>query len=169
MKKLVDCLVRLPNLKTLEVLSVSSRAPISKILKRKYASFPNIRELRITHACHHFIRNCPNLEDLTFTDGLDVHSRATILSHGKGLKRVAGVGVIHTGGLHGKIVNIYPTLATTQRRRVTAVGWGCPNVREICIVMSSDLVINLPGAYPRCARLSLYHRLTMGPLGNCGS
>ncbi|KAF9782926.1 hypothetical protein BJ322DRAFT_182478 [Thelephora terrestris] len=40
--KFVDCLVRLPNLKTLEILSAGSRAPISKALKRKYAVFPSI-------------------------------------------------------------------------------------------------------------------------------
>ena len=105
MTKFVDCLVRLPNLKTLEILSVSSRAPISKVLNRKCARFPSIRELRITHACHHFIRNCPNLENLTFTDGFDVHSPASIRSHGGGLKRVAGVDVYSTGGIYGEFAD----------------------------------------------------------------
>lgn len=105
MTKFVDCLVRLPNLKTLEILSASSRAPISKALKRKHAIFPSIRELRITQACHHFIRNCPNLEDLTFVTGLDIHACATVRSHGKGLERVAGVNVYGWWGLHGELVN----------------------------------------------------------------
>ena len=102
MTKFVDCLVRLPNLKTLEVLRVSSRAPISKALKRKHATFPSIRALRITHACHHFIRNCPNVEDLTFTDGLDTHAPDTVRLHGRGLKRVAGVDAYSPRGLFGE-------------------------------------------------------------------
>ena len=105
MTKFVDCLVQLSNLKTLEILSVSSRAPISKALKRKYAVFPSIRELRITHACHHFIRNCPNLEHLTFTSGLDTHAPVTVHSHGKGLKRIAGVDVYCGRGVYGELVN----------------------------------------------------------------
>ena len=105
MTKFVDCLVQLPNLKTLEILSVSSRAPISKVLKRKYARFPSIRELRITHACHHFIRNCPNLENLTFTNGFDMHSPASVRSHGVGLKRVAGVNVSSGRGIYGELAN----------------------------------------------------------------
>jgi len=105
MTKFVDCLVQLPNLKTLEILGVSSRGPISKALKRKYAIFPSIHELRITYACHHFIRNCPNLENLTFTDGLDMHSPASVRSHGGGLKRVAGVDLNPGRGIYGESVN----------------------------------------------------------------
>ena len=106
MTKFVDCLVRLPNLKTLEILNVSSRAPISKALKRKHAIFPSIRELRITHACHQFIRNCPNLENLTFTNGFDTHSPTTILSHGERLKRVAGVNICYRNrGVYGELMN----------------------------------------------------------------
>jgi hypothetical protein len=105
MTKFVDCLVRLPNLKTLEILSVSSRAPISKALKRKYARFSSIRELRITCACHHLIRNCPNLETLIFMTGIDTHTPATLRSHGKGLKRVAGIGVYDRRGVCGELTN----------------------------------------------------------------
>ena len=108
MTKFIDCLVRLPNLKTLEILSVGSRAPISKALNRKHARFPSIQELRITHACHRFIRNCPNLESLILTDGFDIHSPHTIRSHGMGLKRVAGVSVFsrHYGqGVRGEFVS----------------------------------------------------------------
>ena len=108
MTKFIDCLVRLPNLKTLEILSISSGAPISKTLKRKDAIFPSIRELRITHKCHHFVRNCPNLENLTLTDGFDIHSPDTIRSHGRGLRRIAGVSVYtrnHGQGVDGKTVN----------------------------------------------------------------
>ncbi|KAF9643272.1 hypothetical protein BDM02DRAFT_1544475 [Thelephora ganbajun] len=113
MTKFADCLIQLPNLKTLEILKVSSRAPISKALKRrKYAIFLSVRELRITPACHHFVRNCPNLENLTFTGTLDTYAPVTILLHGKGLKRIAGVSIYCGQG-------------------VNAVAWGCPNLREI--------------------------------------
>ena len=123
MKKFVECLVRLPNLKTLEILRVSSRAPISKALKRKNATFPGVRVLRITHASHHFIRNCPNLEDLTFTTGLDTHTFTTLRSHGSGLKRIMGVDDI------------------------TTVGWGTPNLREIGIVCS--IRVRIPPENPK--------------------
>jgi len=123
MTKFVDCLVRLPNLKTLEILRVSSRAPVSKALKRKHAIFPSIRVLRITHASHHFIRNCPNLEDLTFTTGLDTHAFTTLRSHGNGLKRIMGVNDI------------------------TVVGWGSPNLREIGIVCTTR--VSIPPKNPK--------------------
>lgn len=104
MTKFVNCLVRLPNLRTLEILNVTSRAPISKALKRKYATFPSIRELRITRASHHFIRNCPNLENLTFTDGLDTYAPATVRLYCRGLKRIAGVDVYSKWSLWGEFV-----------------------------------------------------------------
>lgn len=104
MERFVGCLVRLPNLKTLDILSANSRAPISKALKRKYVIFPSIRELRIIQACHHFIKNCPRLEDVTFVTGLDVHASDTIRSHGKGLKRIAGVNIYSRGSLHGELI-----------------------------------------------------------------
>jgi hypothetical protein len=104
--KFVECLVRLSNLKTLEILGAGPRAPISKALKRKYATFPSIRELRITPACHHFIKNCPNLENLTFTRSLDTHAPATILSHGERLRRITGVPVQRWRGMHGKLLDV---------------------------------------------------------------
>jgi hypothetical protein len=106
--RFVNCLVRLPNLRTLEILSAGPRTPISKALKRKYATFPSIRELRITPACHHFIKNCPNLDSLTFTRSLDMHAPATVISHGKGLRRIMGVPVQRWRGMHGKFLNKSP-------------------------------------------------------------
>ena len=100
--KFVECLVQLSNLKTLEILGAGPRAPISRALKRKYATFPSIRELRIIPACHHFIKNCPNLESLTFTRPLDTHAPATIISHAKGLRRIAGVAVYRWRGMNGR-------------------------------------------------------------------
>lgn len=117
MTRFVDCLVRLPNLKTLEILGAGPRAPISKALSRKYAVFPRIRELRITPACHHFIRKCPNLKNLTFTGTMDIHAPSTLESYGKELERVAGVTIYCWRGIY-------------------AVSRGCPDLREIGIVGS---------------------------------
>jgi len=114
----VDCLVRLPNLKTLEILGMNSVVPISNTLERKCARFPSIRELRIIRACHDFIRHCPNLENLTFTDGFDTQSPATVRSHGGGLKRVGGA-LMYAGycveSLYGELRTNRLICATAQR------------------------------------------------------
>jgi hypothetical protein len=91
MKKFVDTLARLPNLRTLELLSVSHRTPVTTGLKRKCAQFPNIREMIVDPTYPDFIRSCPNLESLTFRRGLRSRSYVAINSYGAGLKRVAGV------------------------------------------------------------------------------
>lgn len=154
MIKFVDCLVRLPNLRTLEILAAGPRLPISKALRRKYATFPSIRELRITPACHHFIRNCPNLESLTFARSLDTHAPATILSHGKGLRRIAGVPVHRSRGMHGEFFNRSSDLFIIWGR-ITAVGSGCPNLREIGIIGSIRVRILFGGCFGY-ARLFLF-------------
>ena len=120
MTKFVDCLVQLPNLKTLEILSISSRDPISKALKQEHARFPSIRELRITHDCHHFVRNCPNLENLTLTDGFDIFSPYTIRWYGTGLKRIAGVDVStrhYWNGVYGEFVKDPFSLSNCSEER----------------------------------------------------
>ena len=93
MIKLVECISRLPNLKTLEILRVQSRGPISPALRRKHAIFPSVRELCIAPTCHQFIRSCPNLETLTFTRRMTINSSTVLLSYGRGLNRVAGVDI----------------------------------------------------------------------------
>ena len=65
MNKFVDTLARLPNLRTLELLSVSRRGPVTAGLKRKCANFPSIREMAVNVTYPDFIRSCPNLEGLT--------------------------------------------------------------------------------------------------------
>jgi hypothetical protein len=91
MKKFVNALVRLPNLRTLELLSVSHRSPVTTGLKRKCAKFPNIREMTVDATYPDFIRSCPNLEGLTFRHGLSYNAFIALESYGAGLKRVAGV------------------------------------------------------------------------------
>lgn len=168
MIKFVDCLVRLPNLRTLEILGAGPRAPISKALKRKYATFPSIRELRITPACHHFIKNCPNLETLTFTRSLDTHAPTTVLSHGQRLRCIRGVPVQRWRGMHGKFLGRCLISATTQKRHITAVGSGCPNLREIGIIGSVRVGILLWGLLG-CVFLFLHRSLTEGISKRCGS
>ena len=98
----MECLVQLPNLKTLEILGAGPRAPISKALESKSAVFPSILELRISPACHYFIKNCPNLENLIFTRSLDMYATSTLMSHGEGLKRIAGLSVYRGCGMEGE-------------------------------------------------------------------
>ena len=104
MTKFVECLVRLPNLKTLEILGARPQALISKALECENAVSPSIRELRIGSANHHFIKNCPNLENLILTS-LDLVALSTILWHGGGLKRAAGVPIDHYRGMSGEVFN----------------------------------------------------------------
>jgi hypothetical protein len=143
MRKFVNCLVQLPSLKTLEILEAGPRTPIAKVLKLKYAKFPGIRTLRIVDACHHIIKNCPGLEDLTFVAGLDRHASVTLGSHGKNLKRVAGVDIPQS--LSGELVK-YPLVWTiSERGFVTVVCHSCPELREIGIVGDLRVSIRLEG------------------------
>ena len=93
MKKFIETLVRLPNLRTLELLSVSHRSPVTAGLKRKCAKFPNIREMTVDDTYPDFIRSCPNLGGLTFRYGLGSSACTALESYGAGLKRIAGVNV----------------------------------------------------------------------------
>ena len=94
MRKFVDTLVRLPNLRRLELLSVTHRTPVTIELKRKCAKFPNIREMAVENLYPDFIKSCPNLESLTFRTGLGFRSWAAIKSYGSELRRVTGVNFI---------------------------------------------------------------------------
>jgi hypothetical protein len=94
MSKFIDCLVRLPNLRTLEVFSTSHLSPITKGLKRKSARFSSVRELAISNRTAKFIGCCPNVETVTAPDQLSLGGATVLSSYGKGLeklKRVVGV------------------------------------------------------------------------------
>ena len=92
MTKFVDVLVRLPNLRVLDLLDVTHRSPVTRGLKRKCARFPNIREMTVCSTYPDFIRSCPNLESLTFRRGSPGDSNA-LSSYGAELKRLGGVGI----------------------------------------------------------------------------
>ena len=99
MTKFVDVLVRLPNLRTLELLEVSHRVPVTRGLKRKCAKFPGIREMTVCSKYTDFIRSCPNLESLTFRDCSVGDCSATLHLYGAELKRVGGVDVFLGSGV----------------------------------------------------------------------
>lgn len=105
MRKFVDTLVRLPNLRTLELLSVSHRSPVTKGLKRKCAKFPNIREMIVDDVYPDFIKSCPNLRSLTFRHGFSSFACVAIPLYGAELKRVAGVDFIRYGAVQCKFMN----------------------------------------------------------------
>ena len=118
MTKLVDCLVLLPNLRTLEVFSaICARTvervpwwqePCSRTIERglwkEYAQFPSIRELRISDMTVMFIGSCRNVESIIVTDGLTRDSARALCSYRKKLgklKRVVGIYgcYVHQGEL----------------------------------------------------------------------
>jgi len=93
MTKFVDCLVRLPNLRTLDILSATNIDPVTKGFGRKCARFPSIRELAIHNELVKFVGSFPNVESIEVIEYS--HGSAEVLGlHGKGLKklkRVAGI------------------------------------------------------------------------------
>jgi len=89
----VDCLVRLPNLRTLDIPIISRVNTVKQELKRECARFPTIRELWICNELVEFVGNCPNVESVTFVgtprdDGI-------LHLHGQRLRHVAGIRKDH--------------------------------------------------------------------------
>ena len=99
MTKFVDTLVRLPNLRTLELLNISDRKPVTRGLNRKCAQFPSIREMTVCITYSNFVKNCPNLESLTFRRNFTQSLCKTIGSHGAELKRVGGLCITFGPGV----------------------------------------------------------------------
>jgi len=87
----IDCLIRLPNLRTLEIFSTSHIGPITKGLKRKSARFPSIRELEVSNALAKFVGCCPNVESVSYADGLSWDGATLLCSYGKELKKLKRV------------------------------------------------------------------------------
>ena len=96
MRKFIDVLVRLPDLRTLELLSSTRTKPIMNALKRKCANFPSIREITVGGSvCPDFMKACPNLESVTFRDDFGKIDTDALSLYGAGLKRVKGVLTYH--------------------------------------------------------------------------
>jgi len=91
MKKFVDVLTKLPNLRTLDLLSIGHRTPVTNGLRRKCAEFPSIREMTVCVAYPDFIRSCPNLESLTFRRHFWNNCSKALRLYGAELKRVGGL------------------------------------------------------------------------------
>ena len=91
MTKFVDCLVQLPNLRTLDVFSTNNVKCIAKVLKRKSARFPGIRELGISDSTVIFVGNCPNVGTITALRQLSFGGAKNLGSYGGELKRVVGI------------------------------------------------------------------------------
>jgi len=104
MTKLVDCLILLPNLRTLEIFNTNEFDHITRgRLERKRARFPSVRELLVDKSLTLFIEKCPNVESITVT-----RSRLTgvesLISYGMGLKRLKRVaGVYKTDIYRGEL------------------------------------------------------------------
>ena len=107
MKKFVDCLVRLPNLRTLELFDASHIGPITRGLKRKCARFSSVRELWINDKTVKFVRSCPNVESIITQDGLSWESTEVLGSYRKELGRLKRViGVVGCCVRQGKLGDI---------------------------------------------------------------
>ncbi|KAF9782927.1 hypothetical protein BJ322DRAFT_182548 [Thelephora terrestris] len=121
MSKFIDCLVRLPNLRTLEVFSTSHLSPIPRGLKRKSAKFPSVRELAIGDRTAKFIGSCPNVETVTAPIQLSLGGANVLSSYGKELEKLKRVVGVSEDG-------------------VRVVAQGCPDLQEIGIRASSGIV-----------------------------
>lgn len=108
MRRFIDTLVQLPNLRRLELLSVSHRSPVTPALKRKSAKFPNIREMLVDSNYPDFVITCPNLESLTFRYRPTCCFHKTIDSCGAGLERVDGLKLSVSYGVRCGLISTSP-------------------------------------------------------------
>ena len=101
-RKFIECLARLPNLKVLEIFPSSSDYSIERELKRRCAQFTSIRELRVEDSLMKFIRNCPNVESITILE-LPTEMEK-LISYGKELKKVKRFARVYNHDIrHGKL------------------------------------------------------------------
>ena len=93
-KLFVDCLVRLPNLRSLEVFCPAWHAgSLTKELELECAQLPSIRDLGVSRVSIP-VRGCPNVESITVSRGFftDIEMLCT---YGRRLRRVAGISRQH--------------------------------------------------------------------------
>jgi len=89
----VDCLVQLPNLRTLEVFSADCVDLVMMTLELECAQFPSIRELWVNGVSIPLVKSCPNVESVTVSRS-DPQDIGLLCLYGRGLrrsKRVAGI------------------------------------------------------------------------------
>ena len=157
MTKFFDCLVLLPNLKTLEIFSTSHDGMFLEV-KGRSTQFPSVRELVGGERAMEFLWRCPNVERLTIRG--TPRDNALPASHGENLKqlrRIAGVreGVVGTG----KLKDTFWLEAFIHLRCVAEVVRCFPDLREICI-KDETATFNLPCVSPCAGRLPDSYWLT---------
>ena len=89
----VDCLVQLPNLRTLEIFSANRPSLVMAALERKCARFPSIRELWVDGVSVPLVKCCPNVENITVSSSnpQDVGLLCLYGSGSRRLRRVVGI------------------------------------------------------------------------------
>jgi len=122
MRRFIDCLVRLPNLKVLEIFNTTGVRPVAIELEWEYVRFPNIRELTVGNPFAKFVESCPNVESITVAVTGDMGPLASYGKELKKLKRVAGV----------------------YDWELLHVAQGFPNLQEICITGIANHISSPP-------------------------
>ena len=104
MTKFVACLIRLPNLRTLEIFRTNDAKAVTKGLERKSARFPGIRQLGICDSAARFVGNCPNVETITALPQLSLEGVTILCSYaGKSRKLKRVVGIVEDCVLSGEV------------------------------------------------------------------
>ena len=105
MAKFVDCLILLPNLRTLEVFNTNNVDHVTRGLEWKRAQFPTICELIVDNSLILFVGRCPNVESITVMSASRTCVESLIL-HGKGLKRLKRVAGVHRTDIYRGELNV---------------------------------------------------------------
>lgn len=92
--KFFDCLVLLPNLKTLDIFSTNYHG-VFLGLNRKSTKFHSIRELRIDEPTAELVWECPNVESVTIRGTLSSGCAALLEPRGKELKKLKRIVGVH--------------------------------------------------------------------------
>lgn len=147
MKKFIDCLIQLPNLRTLEVFSASHITPITKGLKRKSARFSSVRELVITNRTAKFVGSCPGVETVMAPDQLSLNGAEILNSYSTVLKKLKRViGIAESCVSLGELTGILQSLLTEGS--ITKVVQGFPDLQEIGIKDSAGPLYNAGSVRP---------------------
>ena len=88
MTKFVDCLVRLPNLRTLDVFDTSRSDLVARGLEQKCVRFPGVRELWVSNNTVKFAGSCPNVKSIIAPHGLGWHYTEILSSYRKTLGKL---------------------------------------------------------------------------------
>lgn len=134
MTKFIDCLVLLPNLKTLEVLRTYFADPFLRKLGQECPRFPSVRELVVVNAASTLVGRCPNVESVVVADGLSLNGAVALNLYGEGLEKLKHFAGVSVSGVElGELRGTYWSEAYIHRRCITTVVQCCPNLEEIHI------------------------------------